>query len=123
MCRDLNTHSRGAERFRRCGDELLEEGADAPVDLVADGPHPVEELARRVAEIPVEVALAGVDRAGVIVSMVMTASASRTASSVSPLGTAVERSMPASRIAATSAGLTSLAGVLPAERTGARPAA
>jgi hypothetical protein len=49
--------------------------------------------------------------------MVMTASASRTASSVSPLGTAVERSMPASRIAATTAGLASLAGVLPAERT------
>jgi len=49
--------------------------------------------------------------------MVMTASAARTASSVSRLGTAVERSIPTSRIAAATAGLTSLAGVLPGADT------
>src|SRR3974390_2264068 len=50
---------------RCCRDELLKEGADTPVDVVADGPPLGKRLPGRVREIPVEVALARIDRARV----------------------------------------------------------
>src|SRR3974390_2775669 len=59
------TRSPAPDDSRCCRDELLEEGADTPVDLVADGPHLGERLPGRVREIPVEVALARIDRARV----------------------------------------------------------
>src|SRR5918993_4631285 len=45
--------------------ELVEQAADAGVDLVADRADCVDALACGVGELPVEVALAGEDRAGV----------------------------------------------------------
>jgi hypothetical protein len=46
-------------------DELGEQRADPSVDLVSDGADLFQDLAGRVGEIPVEVALAGEDGAGV----------------------------------------------------------
>src|SRR5918996_1221125 len=47
------------------GDELADQSLHALVELVADPPHRLEVLAGRVVELPVLVALARVDRAGV----------------------------------------------------------
>ena len=46
---------------RRRWDELVEEGPDASVDLVADRADRVDALAGGVVELPVDVALARVD--------------------------------------------------------------
>jgi hypothetical protein len=48
-----------------CGDELAQQGLDAVVDVVADGADRVEVLAGGVGELPVGVAPAGEDGAGV----------------------------------------------------------
>ena len=45
--------------------ELVEQGGDAATDLVADGVDGVDALAGWVVELPVEVALARIERAGV----------------------------------------------------------
>src|SRR5262245_50787242 len=50
----------------RCGpDQGLDQAVDAMRDLVADAPDRREILASRVLEVPVLIALAGIDRAGV----------------------------------------------------------
>jgi hypothetical protein len=50
----------------RCGGgEFGEQGADAAVDLVTDRAYFTDGLASGVGQVPVQVALAGVDRAGV----------------------------------------------------------
>jgi hypothetical protein len=48
-----------------CGIQVGEQGLDTPPDLVADGPDLLDGEPGRVGEIPVEVALAGEDGAGV----------------------------------------------------------
>jgi hypothetical protein len=45
--------------------ELGEQAADVAVDLVADAADPVQRLAVRVGDVPVQVAFARVDRASV----------------------------------------------------------
>src|SRR5882724_9726115 len=45
--------------------EALQEHADPPLDLVADGPDLLDAPARGVVELPVLIALARIDRAGV----------------------------------------------------------
>src|SRR5918992_1182477 len=45
------------------GQEVRGERPDPPLDLVADGPNLVELAARRIVELPVLVALAGLERA------------------------------------------------------------
>ena len=56
---------RSARPGRWRGSEFSEQVADACVDVVADGPDLVEGLTGGVGELPLEVALAGEDRAGV----------------------------------------------------------
>jgi len=48
-----------------CRRDLVDQGADASFDLVADGAHGVDALSGRDGEVPVEVARAGEDGAGV----------------------------------------------------------
>jgi hypothetical protein len=76
--------------------EFVEESADAALDVVADGPHVVDGLARGVVQ--------------------ATTSAARTISSVQGLANSRVMSMPRSLIAATAAGLTSYPGSEPPDQ-------
>ena len=45
--------------------QLREQGADSPIDLIANDPDLFQRLASRVSKIPVDVALTRIDRAGI----------------------------------------------------------
>jgi hypothetical protein len=109
----------------RCRDELGEELLDPAVDLVADTTDLFDGLAGGLAggvlELPVLIALARIDRAGIAAAHVMTTSAALTDASVSGLGNSRDRSMPSSAMAATTAGLRASAGSEPTERTTTLP--
>jgi len=114
------TPSNSAGRF---SDEVLDEREDSAVDLVANGADVVNAVAGRVGELPVEVALTGVDGAGVAAAH-GDQDVGRSGELVGEgFGKLLERSTPTSAMACTTAGLTSLAGLLPAERTLIRPLA
>jgi hypothetical protein len=51
-----------------CGTDFAEQVTDVGVDLIADAADDVEGLACGVGQIPVEVALAGIDGAGISAS-------------------------------------------------------
>jgi len=111
----------GIVRFTSAGGgELSEQPTCLTVDLVANGADLFECLARRFRQLPVEIAPAGVNRAGVAAPMVITTSAALAASSVSGLGNALVTSRLISARASTTAGLTRSAGWEPAERTWTR---
>ena len=75
--------------------------AFALADVVANPPHALEVCLGGIVDLPVLVALAGIDRARVASEpIVMTASAARTTSSVIDFGNSFDRSTPSSAIAA-----------------------
>ena len=86
-------------------DQLAQQLLDAGVEVVADAAHHLDRLAGRVLELPVLIALARVDRAGIPQPMVTTTSAARMDSSVRGLGNSLDRSMPNAAMAAITAGL------------------
>ena len=94
-----------------------------PVDLIPDGAHIFERPARRVGQLPVEVAPAREVGARVPAAHGDHDIGFFTVSAFSTFGTSLEMSMPTSAIAATTAGFSSLAGAEPAERTSTFPAA
>src|SRR5947209_2996096 len=51
--------------LRRCRNKLLQENANAIVDLVSNWPDLLKRLSRWIRQVPVEVALARIDRAGI----------------------------------------------------------
>ena len=104
------------------GDERSEKGLDAAVDLVADRADGSMPLPGGVVELPVQVALAGIERAGVAAAHGDDDVGGLDGGVVELLGMGAVgvRSMPSSAIASTTAGLISSAGAVPAERTTTR---
>ncbi len=99
-------------------DEVGNEFLDAVIDLVSDWADLIDREACRVVEVPVEVSLArGRSGRRRPQPIVITTSAPWTTSAVRGLGNSLEKSSPISFMPSMTAGLTSLAGVEPAERT------
>ncbi len=59
------TEAPGVRTLIPARDEVAQQRLDSAVDLVADDPHLLQWPARRVCQLPVQVALAGIDRTGV----------------------------------------------------------
>ncbi len=103
--------------------QLFHEVTNPPIDVIDDGPDCIDGLARRIFELPVEVALAGVDGAGVATTHGDDDVGLPGRLIGQRLGELPERSSPRSSRTATTEGLSWSPGSEPAESTSMRPSA
>src|SRR5690625_357093 len=65
MCEEGEVHARQVRRATLGSGQFGDEASDSALDVVSDGAHGVDALPGGVVELPVLVALAGEDRAGI----------------------------------------------------------